>query len=267
MAEKHINYQEQLESQEWKSRRKTILNRDNNTCSCCGKGECIRLAFENDVFYLGIDYSKPMITPSNYSILESGNKLSDEIEKWNSSRIKRGPLPSSKQIGVLSENGYFFYTVWSKDDDYKNIRIKKDAYIAKLLCCDGYIANVIYTDEQLLSDLALHRIYLQKENLVLTVHHKRYIVGKKAWEYEDEDLVTLCQRCHSKIHEFLPVQTYAYVNGHFKVMNYTPCQRCNGTGYLPEYNYVENGICFRCRGARFEELIDNNYNQELDYFD
>jgi DnaJ-class molecular chaperone len=26
------------------------------------------------------------------------------------------------------------------------------------------------------------------------------------------------------------------------------CPRCNGSGYLPQYGHVENGICFRCRG-------------------
>lgn len=34
----------------------------------------------------------------------------------------------------------------------------------------------------------------------LQVHHKRYIAGRFAWEYSDEDLITLCQECHRKIH-------------------------------------------------------------------
>lgn len=28
------------------------------------------------------------------------------------------------------------------------------------------------------------------------------------------------------------------------------CNRCSGRGSLPEFNHVENGICFKCRGAR-----------------
>lgn len=28
------------------------------------------------------------------------------------------------------------------------------------------------------------------------------------------------------------------------------CPRCGGTGYLPQYRHVENGICFKCRGAK-----------------
>ena len=33
----------------------------------------------------------------------------------------------------------------------------------------------------------------------MQVHHKRYIKGKKPWEYEDKDLITLCNRCHEYI--------------------------------------------------------------------
>ena len=30
----------------------------------------------------------------------------------------------------------------------------------------------------------------------LHVHHLRYIEDKKPWEYSDEDLITLCEKCH-----------------------------------------------------------------------
>lgn len=35
----------------------------------------------------------------------------------------------------------------------------------------------------------------------LQVHHRRYIKGRMAWEYNDEFLVTLCDKCHKKVHE------------------------------------------------------------------
>lgn len=34
----------------------------------------------------------------------------------------------------------------------------------------------------------------------LQVHHKRYIAGRNAWEYSQEDLVTLCNKCHYRLH-------------------------------------------------------------------
>lgn len=37
----------------------------------------------------------------------------------------------------------------------------------------------------------------------LEVHHITYIKGKKAWEYPDYMLVTLCKDCHEHEHKFL----------------------------------------------------------------
>lgn len=28
------------------------------------------------------------------------------------------------------------------------------------------------------------------------------------------------------------------------------CSRCLGRGHLPQYNHVEGGICFKCRGNK-----------------
>lgn len=27
-----------------------------------------------------------------------------------------------------------------------------------------------------------------------------------------------------------------------------PCSRCGGEGYLPQYHYVNNGVCYKCGG-------------------
>ena len=35
----------------------------------------------------------------------------------------------------------------------------------------------------------------------LHVHHKRYVKGRKPWEYEDFELAVLCEGCHSYAHE------------------------------------------------------------------
>lgn len=35
----------------------------------------------------------------------------------------------------------------------------------------------------------------------LHVHHRIYIKGRKVWEYENEQLETLCHKCHSHGHE------------------------------------------------------------------
>jgi hypothetical protein len=87
------------------------------------------------------------------------------------------------------------------------------------------------------------------------VHHTYYIQGRLAWEYPDEDLILLCHKCHLKFHQENTVNVYLdYKNG--TILTYSPCNRCHGAGYFDEYKHVENGICFRCKGARYEELIE-----------
>lgn len=40
-----------------------------------------------------------------------------------------------------------------------------------------------------------------------------------------------------------------------EIGKYTNCERCAGAGYFPEYDHINSGVCFRCDGNRFEELI------------
>lgn len=87
----------------------------------------------------------------------------------------------------------------------------------------------------------------------LQVHHKNYIINKLPWEYDNGDLVTLCNHCHLEIHENEDIPIYNE-NGHL-ILDYINCDRCGGTGYFPEYKHVENGICFQCRGARFNVAL------------
>lgn len=35
---------------------------------------------------------------------------------------------------------------------------------------------------------------------VLNVHHKEYLPDKKAWEYEEKYLITVCVDCHEFVH-------------------------------------------------------------------
>ena len=35
---------------------------------------------------------------------------------------------------------------------------------------------------------------------IMHVHHKYYVVGKNPWEYPNSALVTLCEECHSELH-------------------------------------------------------------------
>lgn len=100
--------------------------------------------------------------------------------------------------------------------------------------------------------------------LTLNVHHRYYIYNAKAWEYNDDCLVSLCSLCHERVHRLTtPICYYIYENS-FLPMNLTPCNRCHGAGHFREYKHIENGICFRCRGKRYEELIGADGTDRID---
>lgn len=53
--------------------------------------------------------------------------------------------------------------------------------------------------EILLRDYSMCRKCFSCENL--HVHHKQYIEGRMAWEYDHLYLITLCEKCHKKEHD------------------------------------------------------------------
>lgn len=44
------------------------------------------------------------------------------------------------------------------------------------------------------------------ETKYLHVHHTYYINGNLAWEYPDEALITLCNKCHKEVHRTTKIQ-------------------------------------------------------------
>lgn len=85
----------------------------------------------------------------------------------------------------------------------------------------------------------------------LNIHHQYYIQGLKPWEYDSESLITLCQDCHMKVHQSKQVPIYRSYRSFMAEQSdgYAQiCSRCGGSGYLPQYNHVEGGRCFKCNG-------------------
>lgn len=87
----------------------------------------------------------------------------------------------------------------------------------------------------------------------LHVHHKYYQDNLLSWEYPLSALTTLCWICHKELHEKQKI-LWLDENGNEKG-KLTRCFRCHGSGYFPQYDHVEGGICFRCNGTRYEEWI------------
>lgn len=105
----------------------------------------------------------------------------------------------------------------------------------------------------------------ESEDTVLQVHHKHYVYGRDPWEYENSSLVTLCADCHSEVHLNHDTPIYGPDSDNKINLNLTRCTRCNGWGWIPEYQHIANGICFRCHGERYDEFIDNVENYAATY--
>lgn len=94
-----------------------------------------------------------------------------------------------------------------------------------------------------------HPYGLTQEEKHLELHHKYYILNKLPWEYK-EALITVCNECHKNIHETqkIPIYLNERCNESYSI---SVCNRCNGKGFLKEFQYHKGGTCFKCNGRRF----------------
>lgn len=164
--------------------------------------------------------------------------------EWNSKREE-----ILKRDEYYCQNCGFSETLWHKGDLISFDKSKK--------------IDTIHNGERIVAD----HPFKSDRPIYLHVHHKYYIVNKLPWEYDNESLETLCNWCHWDFHEENTVPIYIEKNGELFEMNYTPCFRCNGAGVFPEYKHIQNGVCFRCKGRKFEELISNSVDEKKDMDD
>jgi hypothetical protein len=125
-------------------------------------------------------------------------------------------------------------------------------YEGKLISFDkNNFLDIEYDGERITADSP---VTLEK-NVYLHVHHKFYVRGRLPWEYQDEELTTLCNWCHWELHKTVKIKIFQETEKILEELNYYVCERCHGAGVFPEFSHVHDGICFRCNGARYEELI------------
>lgn len=260
-----MDYASQLESPEWHKRRNEILVRDNHRCRMCGKGKSVRRKVNDNFYNFGIDYSCPDISAEN--IIQT--KFSVDEFKF---LIRAGVIgldfikvsQESAAVAGVSDNGILGVQDLNAISALNSGNISEKVEINLVRHKSGLLYFLVNLKGADLSKIKAKTAYLTETPLLLNVHHKHYIIQHKAWEYDDDDLVTLCNECHAKVHQSLGAPVYSDKDGFVKEIPLTPCFRCGGTGYFPEYKHIEQGICFRCRGARFEELIQFMPNHDND---
>ena len=92
---------------------------------------------------------------------------------------------------------------------------------------------------------------------VLQIHHKLYFYNKLPWQYTKDRLEILCKNCHEEVHSTTHIYTYQDETMQLRKEE-VACEKCSGTGYIPEYYHINLGICYDCGGLG---LIDNGSHQ------
>lgn len=110
-------------------------------------------------------------------------------------------------------------------------------------------------------------------DVVLQVHHLRYKIGKKPWEYNRDDLITLCKGCHARKHHLLddrPPQSGWIYQGSDDLGDL--CGVCEWCGtelryehyiYHPNYGYLSVGCECADRLTQTETASKNDHKMHL----
>jgi len=234
-----IPYAELLRTKEWRLKRDVILNRDEWCCTQCKRS--------------GTDDSQrdPLTGKSSFFSLEfKTTEDPSELEAYYRDKREFERLPDSLREGIAST--------------YKFL-IKYAAEGKAFINFDNLILNIMSPAKDYLK--LYHKIVYPgrlikvhaestTERIILHVHHLYYVLSRPPWEYPEEGLKTLCDECHWALHQRVKIKVLSDENdAEFKEL--TPCLRCSGAGVFPQFGHVQKGICFRCHGAKYEELMDS----------
>ncbi|KFF11162.1 hypothetical protein [Flavobacterium hydatis] len=165
-------------------------------------------------------------------------KRSEIIERDNQMCVKC----NARQSKYINGQSYINYT---KEEEEEFIQKVKEG-VKKLFEEMNLVAPI--------PDRIENPLHIDYQPIFLHVHHKYYIKNRLPWDYPSEALISLCKNCHQKIHdtENIPV----YLNDLMQTeLSLKKCNRCNGSGYIPQYHYYMDGICFECNGNEYEEFL------------
>ncbi len=107
----------------------------------------------------------------------------------------------------------------------------------------GFRENVIELDGHKCTQCGRGR-----DEVTLQVHHKKYVAGRKPWEYATQDCETLCKGCHAAVHGIIKPQIgWEYVGEDDLEDLSGECQNCGSqiryVFYIfhPNWGYLEVG--------------------------
>ena len=278
-----MNYTELLNSDKWKAKCYDILLRDNFICQDCGcKGIHNNTFFPipqiKDLNYLIpielldgkylneflVDVTSDLKETIRVPVYLSSNKFKENLYINTMMTISPFEQPLYFTSNTLLKSLKFRqYHTKTSEIQYRGNTLSRYVYACQLQEeMNGSWASISHnkgTSEIYSIDIIigkdLYKIVFtscNKNNLLfkcnpLHIHHNYYISNRKPWEYENSALVTLCASCHQKRHQNNNVALFSEKK-EVLINNLPICDRCQGSGYLPEYHYYLNGICFKCNG-------------------
>jgi 5-methylcytosine-specific restriction endonuclease McrA len=210
-----LTYEEQLQTPEWKAKRQEVLSRDLFCCTACKRAPSVFSPFYASKQALK---SVSQLREAGF-ILEFPEPLNEVILRKDEVKFHAKPL-----LGPYTQS----------DIDHLLFAIQYAEPINPLMFASK--DYVFFLEEE----------YANDPKVILCVHHTRYIETSLAWEYPLEQLVMLCVDCHYQLHQSMNIPIY---NDRDEMLGYAKvCDRCKGAGYLSKYDYLMNGICFKCWG-------------------
>lgn len=291
-----MKYEDLLEKDEWEVKRYEILARDNYTCQDCGcRGINNDIFFPiskisdlnkllPDILLNG-DNLESFCNGINWLGKSMKSPVHLQVKVLNSSyiyKIYTNSIPPPVSFIFVADNKIF--NIHFKEISINNIHLlyknrniegnlstflfKEDMgqtnYAAINYSCKdkSEILKLDILFENKFFSFSFSHLHLYNEGMLfnftpLNIHHNYYIFGRKPWDYDNGALVTLCSRCHQKRHQQTKIPLYT--SDRQLICSALPvCDRCNGTGYLPQYRYFMGGICFKCHGEGVYGLYPNS---------
>lgn len=267
-----MTYKEQLETTEWIKKRKQILFRDNYRCQLCGKhGICgLNIFIEiKDIKqlkeYIDDKYILELLNTSLYKdIYTDSNKEDFEILVDDEYLL---PIKKARQIfyPIITTNSiqippqYLFCGDLNDINEVFEYCFQEKNVCIEILGCNRskeivppFFLQIIKIGERDVFQFITKNksVILRNKTAeipVLNVHHKSYVINRLAWEYDNSNLITLCENCHEEEHRQREIPLY---DEDFNfISNVKTCDKCKGLGYIKKYNHYYNGVCFGCGGT------------------
>lgn len=243
-GENNLSYYDQLLHEEWKNKRLEILKRDGYKCQHCQNLKIIKLC------------NPGLIT-------RSFQNLSCDLYDLESCKLEAADIYDITYKNLPNYSRICFY-------HQVNGRKVVLGYLENLIPVDR---NVVATslDEDSEETINFWNAYYQVDQAKLIlqnintemlewhyvfnlqIHHKYYQKGLLAWEYPNQALVTLCWDCHEELHKNSTIPELDENGNQLRLL--TCCPKCHGAGWFPQYKHVENGVCFKCSGLRFTNVV------------